>query len=93
MRALSDRHIWQPKGGLVDENYQPKLVYKRLMKLIHEEWTTSLTTKSDAGGEADFRGFHGRYKVTVKTMEGVSRSFDCDLKKGQENQWVFVLTP
>jgi len=93
MRALSDRHIWHPKGGLVDENYQPKLVYKRLMKLIHEEWTTRLTTKSDAGGEADFRGFHGRYKVTVKTTEGVSRSFDCDLKKGEENQWVFVLTP
>ena len=89
--GLCDRHIWQPKGGLVDENYQPKLVYKRLMKLIHEQWTTNLATKSDANGKANFRGFHGTYKVTVKTADGATRSFDCGLHKGQENKWVLAM--
>jgi len=38
--GLSDRYIWQERlnGGLIDENYKPKLVYNTIRKLIREEW-------------------------------------------------------
>jgi endo-1,4-beta-xylanase len=38
--GLSDRDIWLPGGGLIDEEYNPKPVYNRLMKLIKEDWMT-----------------------------------------------------
>ena len=43
--GFTDRNIWQPGGGLLDENYRPKPVYERLKKLIHEEWHTRVGTR------------------------------------------------
>jgi len=65
--GFSDKNIWQKNGGLVDENLQPKEVYKTLDKLINTEWKTNLKNLSPNNkGKAEFRGFKGNYNVLVK---------------------------
>ncbi len=89
--GLSDRHIWQPGGGLLDKNYRPKLVYKRLQRLIHKEWTTDATVSSGPDGTACLRGFYGKYNVAVETPDGTVKSFQCVLRKGQKNTWSLTI--
>ena len=64
-------------GGLLDEEMNPKPAYQVLDKLINHEWKTSLTLKTDAGGKASFRGFHGTYRYVAgvggKKVEGTLR--------------------
>ena len=39
--------------------------YQVLYQLIHREWRTELTLKTDENGEASFRGYYGIYDVKV----------------------------
>lgn len=65
--GFSDRNIWQEKGGLVDENLNPKPVYETLDRLINKEWKTNLENLKPAkNGEVKFRGFKGDYEITIK---------------------------
>lgn len=65
--GFSDRNIWQPKGGLVDENLNPKPVYETLDRLINLDWKTSFAgLKPNSKGEVSFRGFRGDYLIKVK---------------------------
>jgi len=89
--GLSDRQIWLPGGGLIDREYQPKPVYTRLKKLIHEEWTTHVDATTDEQGTAAFRGFRGRYTIRVKPADGEARSFEATLSKDMKNNWEFTL--
>jgi hypothetical protein len=50
----------------VDENLQPKEVYKTLDHLINKEWETRISElKSNKNGDISFRGFKGNYSVKV----------------------------
>lgn len=89
--GLSDRRIWLPGGGLLTKEYEPKIVYNRLQKLVHKEWKTRIETKTDEKGTVVFRGFYGKYVITLKTEDGKPRSFDEVLRKGQQNRWVFTV--
>jgi GH35 family endo-1,4-beta-xylanase len=65
--GMWDGNIWQEKGGLVDEKFNPKPVYTVLDQLINHAWKTKTSNlKPDAKGNVSFRGFKGDYKVTVK---------------------------
>jgi GH35 family endo-1,4-beta-xylanase len=65
--GMWDGNIWQEKGGLVDEKFNPKPVYTMLDQLINHAWKTKIgNLKPDAKGNVSFRGFKGDYKVTVK---------------------------
>ena len=65
--GFSDKNIWQENGGLVDENLQPKLVYKTLDRLINYEWKTNFKNLNpNRDGKVGFRGFKGNYTITVK---------------------------
>jgi len=66
------------KGGLMDDNLDPKPSYRALDQLINHDWKTRLTVKTDSQGRAAFRGFHGKYAVKVATA-GVVREFSVDL--------------
>src|SRR5262249_31169430 len=44
--------------------------YERLLKLIKEKWWTRADLMTDDLGNARFRGFGGRYRITVKTEQG-----------------------
>jgi hypothetical protein len=90
--GLSDADIWLEGGGLLDEDYQPKPVYDRLMKLIKNEWMTKgviLATGKD--GEATFRGFHGQYEVTAILPDGQRKSLTLHVRDNEKNRWDFKL--
>ena len=65
--GFSDRNIWQPKAGLVDENLNPKPVYETLDRLINKEWKTKHSQlKPKNNGKVTFRKFKGDYKIIIK---------------------------
>ncbi len=69
---FSDYDAWLgAPAGLTRKDMSSKPAYNVLMKLIHDEWRTKTTVRSDASGEVSFRGFFGRYRLTVggKTAE------------------------
>jgi len=71
---LCDQGAWLKGGGMLRADMSPKPVYEQLKRLIHEEWTTRLTaTAADADGRLSFRGFRGRYRLTVETPDGQFR--------------------
>jgi GH35 family endo-1,4-beta-xylanase len=87
--GFSDRNIWLPGGGLVDEEYQPKPVYEMLDKLINETWNTSLSQELDSDGRISFRGYFGKYTLTVTTSNGMVYSYPVHVRKDEENRWVY----
>ena len=89
--GLSDRRIWLPGGGLITEEYEPKMVYNRLRKLVHEEWKTRAKTRTDEKGNVTFRGFFGKYVTKLKTEDGKMKSFDEVLRKDRQNRWVLTV--
>lgn len=54
-----------PSTGLVDENYNPKIAYKTLDRLINKEWKTNIELSSSEGN-VRFNGFYGKYKLKIK---------------------------
>ncbi len=89
--GFSDRNIWLPGGGLVDEEYNPKPVYTMLDKLINETWKTNLNTQTDAQGILAFRGFYGLYDITLKFPDDRVKVFQVHVSKNEENKWVFTI--
>lgn len=86
--GLSDRNIWLPGGGLIDEEYNPKPVYNRLMKLIKEDWMTkNLVLQTDKKGVINFRGFYGKYQVKITKPDGSTKVMDIHIKEKGENKW------
>lgn len=65
----------EAKGGLVDGDLKPKPAYRELEKLINGEWRTKALVQSDGQGLAAFRGFHGKYRVTI-TRAGKTQAFE-----------------
>ncbi len=88
--GLSDKRIWLPGGGLVDKDYHPKLVYRRLQKLIRDEWMTKKRVTTDAEGKAQLRGFFGEYRLTLKSPDGATRVLQRHLHKGPDDLWTVV---
>ena len=89
--GFSDRNIWLPGGGLVDEEYEPKPVYNMLFDLIHREWKTHFTMHLDDIGNITFRGFYGTYDIKVTTANGRVYVYPVHLRKDEENRWTFTL--
>lgn len=79
-------------GGLVDEKFDPKPSYRVLDRLINHDWKTRLTTKTDAQGSLQFRGFCGKYTVKV-TSGGRTQEFQIDLAKTGPAQHKLTLKP
>jgi hypothetical protein len=92
--AFSDRDSWIHGGGLVDADYAPKPVFRRLEKLINGEWRTAVDARTDAAGQVAFRGYYGRYAVTLREGDGAVRAFTVSLSKktGQENRFRLTIS-
>jgi GH35 family endo-1,4-beta-xylanase len=88
--GLSDRQIWLPGGGLLREDYEPKPVYTRLKDLIHRQWQTNLTAKTDEKGQVTFRGFYGSYDVTIAADNRPPHKYQIASKRGGQSQWEFT---
>ncbi len=90
--GLSDKNIWLKGGGLLDQEYNPKPVYNRLMKLIKEDWMTkNVQLKSDKNGQVAFRGFFGKYKIEITKPDGTKQTLDIHMSDKETNQWKFNL--
>lgn len=50
-------------GGFMRNDFTLKPAYKAVYDLIHNEWHTSDFAK---GSELDFKGFFGKYKITIE---------------------------
>ena len=61
--ALAHEDEW--RGGLLDENMTPKPSFEVLDQLINHDWKTRTTLTTDENGTVRFRGFHGRYRITI----------------------------
>lgn len=82
----------EAKGGLLDDQLQPKAAYRALDKLINEDWKTQSKTLTDAQGVARFRGFFGKYHVKITTPNG-SREFDIFHGKANTKTHKLALAP
>lgn len=89
--GFSDRNIWLPGGGLVDEEYNPKPVYLMLDKLINQTWKTNISLQTDNQGAVSFRGFFGDYEISIVAPDGTRRVFPVHVNKNEENKWIFTV--
>lgn len=86
--GFSDRGIWRDEGGWLDKDYRPKPIYDRLRRLIKELWMTrNLSLKTDDTGVVRFKGFYGKYRVSVRTAGGVEQSFEVHLSQGEAGRF------
>jgi len=82
---LSDQRSWLSGGGMLRADMTPKPVYEDLKRLIHDEWNTRLTAKTDADGRLSFRGFRGEYRMMIDSPGGkVERGFQLGTGERQE---------
>ena len=83
---LPDGAAWKNEGkakaGLLDEELREKPAYQALDRLINHQWRTTVSARTDAQGEARFRGFFGKYAIRVTTGER-SQEFTIDRAKGK----------
>ncbi|MBN1646936.1 MAG: endo-1,4-beta-xylanase [Spirochaetales bacterium] len=71
---FSDRKAWLgAPAGLLRDDMSPKPAYLCLMKLVHSEWSTTLTVKTDADGRISFRGFYGDYLIRCNGQSSAYR--------------------
>ena len=68
------------RGGLLDFDLNPKPAYRAMADLFQKEWHTALSGESGADGTLQFRGFYGRYRVTLE-QNGVQKEEILDFKK------------
>jgi GH35 family endo-1,4-beta-xylanase len=87
---LCDKGAWLKGGGMLREDLTPKPVYAALCKLIHEEWQTRAEGKTDGKGSFGFQGFHGMYRLNVKSPAG-NVTATAHLEKGGKNDFKVVL--
>ena len=85
---LCERGAWLKGGGLLRKDLSPKKVYTALKKLIHDEWSTRRTGKSDPAGRFAFRGFHGTYAVTVTAGDKTTKT---EVHLGKEGPSTFAV--
>ena len=65
-----------------DSSHEMQPIFNKVKDLIHKEWKTNLTLKTDAHGKIDFRGFCGEYSLKIKPGNGqvIGHRFHIDQK-------------
>ena len=75
-------------GGLLRFDMSPKPAYLKLKELLQKKWHTEAEAVTDADGNAEFRGFYGKYDVEIN---GVKTAAELDLSKKSANEFVITL--
>ena len=85
---FSDFRAWQgAPAGFLRADMTPKPAYHALRKLIRGTWWTRTTLRTNAKGEATFRGFRGDYRITVTAGDKKATVEQLPLRKGAPNLW------
>jgi GH35 family endo-1,4-beta-xylanase len=81
-----DDGAWLRGGGMLRPDLSPKPVYERLKQLIHGQWKTQTSGRTDAAGRFVFRGFAGHYLVVAATSRSAG-----DITQGRDSEIVVRL--
>lgn len=88
---LSDMEAWQgAPAGLLREDMTAKPAYEELKRLIHQEWWTDTDVSTNQQGEAAWRGFYGRYRLTA-TVGPQRVETEVHLERGAQNLFTIQL--
>ncbi|MDH7480423.1 MAG: endo-1,4-beta-xylanase [Armatimonadota bacterium] len=83
---FSDAKAWQGlAAGLVRKDMSPKPVYLVLDRLINKEWHTIAKGETFKDGSFSFRGFYGKYTVSLTNAKGESKLVSFHLREGSDN--------
>jgi len=89
-RTARDQPYQTAQRGLLSASYAPRESFYALKRLITEDWTTRLNTKTDAEGRAEFRGFSGDYQITIKTGDS-KINYTIHVYEGKSNVYMINL--
>jgi endo-1,4-beta-xylanase len=64
-----DNRHWIKDGGIIDAKGRAKPAADTLYNLWHKTWTTNLQSIANQSGEIRFRGFPGKYKITIANKQ------------------------
>lgn len=78
------------QGGLLNKNFEPKRSYMALDELINHRWKTKLHLTTTKEGIVNFRGFHGKYRITAETPH-LNRSREIHVIEQAENQYKLAI--
>jgi GH35 family endo-1,4-beta-xylanase len=56
---------WRPKAAMYTADWKLKPEGVVFQDLVHKQWNTDVTAKTDANGQVKIRGFYGEYEVDV----------------------------
>ncbi|HEY1685934.1 MAG TPA: endo-1,4-beta-xylanase [Tepidisphaeraceae bacterium] len=56
---------WRPKAAMYTADWTLKPEGVVFQDLVHKQWNTDVTAKTDANGQVKIRGFYGEYEVTA----------------------------
>lgn len=82
--AMWDGSSWLEQGGIISQDWTPKPAYYELDSLINKEWRTNREGRSSIDGKFYFRGFYGKYEITV-TYGGRTSTSVFHLAEGAQN--------
>jgi len=88
--SARDSDYMKANRGLLDVHYIPRESFYALRRLITENWTTRLHTKTDANGQLEFRGFAGDYNITVSAKD-FTPNFTVHVYEGASNAYTINL--
>ena len=77
-------------GGLIRFDFTKKPAYKTLYNLIHKEWKTNTEITTDDNGNAEFKGFYGKYDITFE-VDGKTYTKEINCSKSKKNEFEIQL--
>jgi endo-1,4-beta-xylanase len=83
-------HETRFQGGLLTKNLEAKPSYRALDQLINRDWKTNVGLRTTTEGRVDFRGFHGRYRITVRTPS-FTRTREIHVRDGAPNRYKLAI--
>lgn len=82
---------WRPDAAMFAKDWTLRANGEQWRKLIYHDWWTNETLTANDSGQAQLRGFHGDYEITV-TVGTVTKKIQATIAAGK-NQVICQFTP
>ena len=85
---------WEPKAALLNKNFQPRPAGTAYQTLVHQQWWTQATGKTDPQGHWQTQAFFGDYEAIVTlNNQTVRQTFSTSPLKGQPQVVTIAIPP
>ena len=88
MWGFWDGNHWKGHAPMFDIDWNLKPSGQAFIDKVFNDWWTEASKLSDAGGLANFKGFKGAYKITIK-KDGETQNYDYVLSDDDSIELVF----